>query len=181
MLEIEIPDNNDLWDPVKREFLNVKGQILRLEHSLISISKWEEKWKIPYLHSQKTGKQIIDYVRCMTINQVNDKNIYLSMSIDHMKQIADYIEDPATATTIKRFNKKGGHSDTIVTSELIYYWMVAYNIPHQYEKWRLNRLLTLIEICEIKNQPPKKMSKADLYARQRAINAQNKARFHTTG
>lgn len=179
MLVIHIPENNDLWDPRNRIFLKVKETTLKLEHSLISVSKWESRWKKAYANTKKTPKMLLDYVRCMTLNAV-DPLVYNCLTQDDIKKIIDYMEDPMTATVItSRDNKK--IDDDIITSELIYYYMAAFNIPFECEKWHFNRLLTLIRVCSEKNKPPKKMSQKDLYARQKAINARNKAKYHTRG
>lgn len=177
MLIINVPDT-ELYDEIRNEFTHIKGQKLVLEHSLVSLSKWESKWKKPfYDRKPKTAEESVDYVRCMTVNSV-DPMIYKGISSTHLKEINAYIEDPMTATTI---NQKNAPSREIVTSELIYYWMVALNIPFECQKWHLNRLLTLINVCSIKNKPPKKMSKKELISRNAKLNAARRKSLHTTG
>ena len=157
MLTIVIK-RNEQYDEIKEEFIESKKQILQLEHSLVSLSKWESKWHKPFLSKEeKTHEETIDYIRCMTITQNVDSDMYNFISKAEMKKITNYIEDPMTATVIS--NTKKLYSKEIITAELIYYSMVALNIPFECQKWHLNRLLMLIEVCNIKNTPPKKMNK----------------------
>lgn len=180
MLVITIPET-ERFDEAKNMFITTKAQTLQLEHSLVSLSKWESKWCKPFLtKDKKTTEEILDYIRCMTITQNVDPNIYNSMSSDVLNKIVEYIESPMTATTIND-HRKGGSSREIVTSELIYYWMVAAQIPFECQKWHLNRLLMLIRICEIKNAPPKKMNKSEILSRNRQLNAERKARLGSSG
>ena len=180
MLEIEVP-GKDLWDEINEEFIPVKGCTLQLEHSLVSLSKWESKWCKAFLSKRdKTDEETLDYVRCMTITKNVDPRIYRILTDSNIRKINDYIASPMTATCF--FDEKkalGSNSDTI-TSELIYYWMIALNIPVEFEKWHLNRLITLIKICNVKNNP-KKMGKGELMRRNKAMNAARKKRLNTKG
>lgn len=177
MLIISIPET-ELYDEITNEFSYIKGQKLVLEHSLVSLSKWESKWKKPFFDKKpKTTEESIDYIRCMTVNSV-DPLVYKGINRTHMAMVNAYIEDPMTATTI---NQKSAPSREIVTSELIYYWMVALNIPFECQKWHLNRLLTLINVCNIKNKPPKKMSKKNLVSRNAKLNAARRKAMNTSG
>jgi len=180
MLQITIPAV-ELWDEEKQEFVRTKEQKLQLEHSLVSLSKWERKWKKPFLTKQeKTLEETIDYIRCMTLTQNIAPEVYRNITDINMKQVNDYIEDSMTATWFSE-DKKGKAGSEQVTSELIYYWLIAFNIPFECQKWHLNRLLTLIRVCEIKNQPSKKMGRKEAYSRQRALNAARKRRLNTKG
>lgn len=179
-LTITVP-GNELFDSKRGEFIEVKETKLTLEHSLISISKWESKWHKPYLsRDNKTQEEVIDYIRCMTLNPQVDQNVYRALTKQNIDDIVAYIGDTMTATTIKRENRKP--SREIVTNELIYYWMTALNIPFDpCQKWHLSRLMTLIEVCSIKSQPPKKMSKAAAMKQQHSLNAARRAKYHTNG
>lgn len=184
MLHIQVPAT-EFFDEDTQEFFEIKGQTLVMEHSLISISKWEAKWKKPYFSDKKddkTPEEVFDYLRCMTVSpQKVDPAVYKSLSKENIQQITDYINDPMTATTITEYSRPG-HKRQVVTSELIYYWMVAQNIPTEYEKWHINRLLTLIRICSIKNDPnPKKMRKSDIARQNHALNAARRAKYGTKG
>lgn len=179
MLEIIVP-RADLFDEEKMEFIHVDEQKLRLEHSLISISKWESKFEKPFLSSDKTAFETIEYIRCMTLTTNVNPLVYLNLTDENMLGIQKYIEAPMTATTFKPLKRHGGQRE-IITAELIYYWMIAFNIPAEYDKWHLNRLLTLIEVCARKNEPQKKMSRKEIAAQHRAINAANRAKFNTKG
>lgn len=178
MLKIILPEL-ELYDESKEEFIEIKGQTIALEHSLVSISKWESKWKVPFLNNKNmTAEQIIDYIRCMTLTQNVNPLLYTNLTSEHLKAISEYIDDPMTATWFsdsKKTNKE------IVTSELIYYWMIESNVPMECQKWHLNRLLTLIKIVSDKRQPNKKMSRRDIYRQNAALNAARKARLHTHG
>lgn len=179
MLRITIPAAEQ-WDERKQEFISTKECSIQLEHSLVSLSKWESKWNKPFLgKDDKTEEEIIDYVRCMTITQNVDPNVYYAMSNDNIKAIRDYIDEPMTATT---FRDAGGKSNKeIITSELIYYWMIALNIPFECQKWHLNRLLTLIRVCNIKNQPDKKMKPNEIMKQNAALNAARRKKMNTKG
>jgi len=180
MLRIEIP-KAELWDEREMEFKVFPGQVLVLEHSLVSVSKWESKFNKPFItKEQKTRKEMIEYVRCMTITQNVPKDAYNYLTQKNLKEIQEYIDAKMTATTFRE-DKNHLHNNEVVTSELIYYWMIALNIPMECEKWHLNRLFTLIRICNIKNQPGKKMSKSEIMAQHAALNAQRKRAMHTTG
>ena len=180
MLEIVIPETEQ-WDEVNQEFITSNRQILRLEHSLVSLSKWESKWKKPFLsNKEKTYEETIDYIKCMTLTQNVNDTVYNLLDKDNIEKINKYIGDPMTATTFKEDpNKKSGRE--IITSELIYYWMISLNIPFECQKWHLNRLLTLIKVCGIKNQPPKKMSKKDVMSRNAALNAARRKQMNSRG
>lgn len=179
MLKIVIP-GRELFDEEKSEFIEIKSQKLALEHSLVSISKWESKWKKPFLgHEEKTLEQSIDYIRCMTLTQNVDPQIYYCITNENVKEVSDYINDPMTATWFSNQRKGGGRE--VVTSEIIYYWMIALNIPFECQKWHLNRLLTLIQVCNEKNAPVRKMSKRDILSRNRSLNAARRAKLHTKG
>lgn len=179
MLQITIPAREQ-FDEVRGEFIYTPSQTLRLEHSLVSISEWEAKWQKPFLtKEEKTTNEVLDYVRCMTLNEGVDPNIYTCLSAENVKEINDYISSPRSATTFREEKKSGGRE--IITSELIYYWMVSLTIPFECQYWHLNRLLNLVKICNIKNEPPKKMSKGALMRRNSALNAQRRAQMNTKG
>ena len=180
MLQINVPAR-EFFDEVNERFINVKETALTLEHSLVSLSKWEQKWCKPFLgKDDKTNEEILDYIKCMTLTQNVDPNVYLALSNENITMIREYIDNPHTATTIKE-NPNAPKSHEIVTSELIYYWMIALNIPFECQKWHLNRLLTLIKVCNIKNAPPKKMSQHQLLSRNAALNAARRQKLHSKG
>ena len=181
MLQIEVPISPEGWDERKEEFVDAKTVTLQLEHSLVSISKWESKWHKPFLSKdEKTAEETIDYIKCMTLTQNVDDHVYNLLTIDNIKKVNEYISAPMTATTFNDSNKKGGGTE-IITSELIYYWMISLNIPFECQKWHLNKLFTLIKVCSIKNQPPKKMSKKDIMSRNAALNAARRKQMNTKG
>ena len=180
MLQITIP-GIELWDESREIFTQTKEQTLQLEHSLVSLSKWESKWGKAFLSKQeKTYEETIDYIKCMTITQNVDPNVYNHLSKSIIDKITEYIEAPMTATYFSK-EQSSGNSREQVTSELIYYWMIALNIPFECQKWHLNRLLTLIRVCNIKNQPPKKMSKRAIMSRNSALNAARRKQLNTRG
>ena len=180
MLEITIPETEG-WDENAECFVSYKEQTLQLEHSLVSLSKWESKWCKAFLtKNEKTDEETIDYIKCMTITQNVDPNVYNCLTKENVEQIKKYIEAPMTATYFSE-EHSGKSSREQVTSELIYYWMIALNIPMECQKWHLNRLLTLIRVCNIKNQPPKKMSKRAIMSRNAALNAARRKQLNTRG
>ena len=180
MLQITIPAG-ERWDEGKQEFIQVKGHTLQLEHSLISLSKWESKWCKAFLSNKdKTYEETMDYIKCMTIMPNVDPDVYNYLTSDNINQINEYIGAPMTATYFSEDkSRKAGHD--VVTAELIYYWMISLNIPFECQKWHLNRLLALIRVCNIKNQPPKKMSKREIMSRNAALNAARRSQMGTTG
>ena len=166
MFRITLPESEQ-YNEETEEFITFKAQELQLEHSLVSLSKWESKWGKPFLtKKEKTVEESIDYVRCMTLTQNVDPEVYKRITPDIVDSVAKYIENPMTATTFsKKSNQPPNHE--VVTAELIYYWMIAYNVPFECQKWHLNRLLTLIDVCNRKNQPKKKMSDHEIIERNR--------------
>lgn len=180
MLTLHVPDV-EYFDEKTERFIKTKAQTLHLEHSLISISKWESKWHKPFLSKEdKTEEQTLDYIKCMTINSNVDPLVYRALDASMISQINSYIDDPMTATWFnERQTKKG--SREVITSEVIYYWMISLDIPFDCEKWHLNRLLTLVKVCDLKNSPGRKMSKRDILNSNRELNALRKQRLHTKG
>lgn len=173
MLEITIP-KQEYFDEGCGEFVYIPEQHLTLEHSLVSLSKWESKWHKPFLQEEsKTIEESLDYIRCMTINKNVNPLAYRGITPVLFKQINDYIDAPMTATWFSKEQSKGSKSE-VITSELIYYWMIALQIPVEFEKWHLNRLITLIKVCNIKNAPPKKMSRREIMERNRRLNSARK-------
>lgn len=180
MLTVTIPAT-ELFDERTSTFVIVKECKLSLEHSLVSISKWESKWKVPFISDKnKTNEQMVDYVRCMTITQNVDPNVYLAIPPSVYDEISKYIESPMTATWFSDKENKGAGRE-VITSEIIYYWMVTFNIPFECQKWHLNRLLTLIKVCAEKNKPKKNMSKNEILSRNRALNAARRKAMNTHG
>lgn len=180
MLELTIPEH-ELFNEATNEFIPIPAQTIKLEHSLVSISKWESKWKKPFLdQKKKTREETIDYIRCMTITQNVSPLVYAGLSSKNIEEVAKYIEEPQTATWFNDANHVKGQKE-VTTSELIYYWMVAFNIPMECQKWHLSRLLTLVKICNIKNQKPKKMGHKAIMSDNRALNAARRARLNTKG
>lgn len=179
MLTIVVPQC-EYFDEEKSEFVHTKECTLQLEHSLLSLSKWESKWRKPFLSTDnKTDEEILDYIRCMTITQNVDKSVYYRLSRENIEKINEYINLPMTATTFS--DKNGPRNNQIITNEIIYYWMISLNIPFECQKWHLNRLLTLVKVCSIKNSPPKKMSKKEISNRNRALNASRRKALGTKG
>jgi hypothetical protein len=180
MLQITIPAVEQ-WDERKQEFITTKEQTLQLEHSLVSLSKWESKWCKPFLTKQeKTFEETLDYIKCMTITQNVDPEVYNYLTNENIEAVNNYINAPMTATYFSD-DKTAKPSREQITAELIYYWMIALNIPFECQKWHLNRLLTLIKVCNIKNQPPKKRSKKEIISRNAALNAARRKRLNTRG
>lgn len=179
-LTITIP-GKELYDSAANRFITTTDKTLTLEHSLLSIARWESKWHKPYLsREEKTREELIDYIRCMTLTQNVDPAVYYGLDNKSLKKIIDYIQDPCTATTIKRIDKRS--PQRVITNELVYYWMTALNIPFDpCEKWHFGHLMTLIEVANIEQQPKKKMTKAESAARRTRLNAARRAKFNSKG
>lgn len=182
MLQIVVP-GLELYDEEKNEFIPAqKDQVLQLEHSLVSLSKWESKWHKAFLAKrEKTSEEVLDYIRCMTITRNVDPSVYDRLTSENIAQIDKYLGDPMTATYFAEDKTKPKASREVVTSELIYYWMIAQGIPIECEKWHLARLLTLIRVCNVKNAPPKKMSRKSILSQNAALNAARRKRYNTKG
>lgn len=180
MLQIVVP-SEEYWDEAEQQFVYKKAQTLQLEHSLVSLSKWESKWQKAFLTKrEKTLDETLDYIRCMTLTQNVDPEVYTRLTMDNFEEINNYISSPMTATYFPE-DKNARTSRETVTSELIYYWMIALNIPFECQKWHLNRLLALIRVCNIKNSPPKKRSKKELMSHNAALNAARRKHLNTRG
>lgn len=183
-LKITIPEM-ELYNDLTGEFYSISETTLTLKHSLLSVSKWEAKWKKPFLNSstdEMTSEELADYIRCMTVTQNVNENVYKYIPEYVKQQVAAYIQDTMTATWFSEKDKSAPKGDReIVTSELIYYWMTQFNIPFECEKWHLNRLLTLIRICSIKNQPSKKMKGTELAKYNNQLNKARRMKHKTRG
>lgn len=186
MLELEV--GGELFIADKNEFLTVKPQTLMLEHSLISISRWESKWKKPFHNpnkeEQKTPEEFIDYIRCMTINKNVDPNVYICLTSEDLDKIGKYIEDPMTATWFSNMDGENGNpraNREIITSEVVYYWMIKAGIPLECEKWHFNRLVTLIQVFGAKDGNQKKMGRNEILQRNAKLNAARRKKYNTKG
>lgn len=191
MLKITIPDQpkEQLWDETHECFVykdGIKGCELILEHSLLSVSKWESIWCKPFLSEKEMSvEELLSYIECMTVTPSNvNPEIYKRIPQDEYERVNKYINHPSTATTFGGpKGGKAGRGGEIVTSELIYYWMTALNIPFECQKWHLNRLLTLVRVCEIKNNPDgqKKMSASEIRQQNDKLNEIRRAKMHSKG
>jgi len=181
MLWITIPEQQ-LWNEIEEQFFIIPEKTIKLEHSLVSLAKWESKWKKPFLDDKKdkTKEELLDYVRCMTLTQNVDPIVYYGLTEDNLIAIKNYIDDPMTATWFSE-EKNRKFERKIITAEIIYYWMVAAQIPFECEKWHLNRLITLIRVCGEKNKPKKKMSSRDILSRNAKLNAARRAKLGSSG
>ena len=180
MLRLKIAPT-EMWDERKQEFVQTGERELMLEHSLVSLAKWESKWQKPFLDQKpKTGDEMLDYVRCMTITQNVSPETYSRLTTGNMAEIEQYSSRPMTATTFSA-EQHGNRNGEKTTAELIYYWMVTLSIPFECEKWHLNRLLALIRVCNLKNQPARKKSQRAILQENRALNAARRQRLRTRG
>lgn len=171
----------ELFDEDNKEFITMKSYVLELEHSLLSLSKWEAIWNKPFLSTDnKTNKEIVSYIECMTINKNIPRLVYYHLPSKAYEDITNYIKAPMTATIINDQSKSKRNKE-IVTSEIIYYWMIVHNIPLAMERWHLNRLLTLIQVCSIKSAPPKKMSKREIIETRERLNKERREKLNTKG
>ena len=182
MLTIIIPER-EFFDEENSLFVYTKERRIVLEHSLVSISKWEAKWHKPFLGKEaKTIEETLDYIKCMTITQNVDDRTYKTLTKENIQTVTEYIEDPRTATWFNDRSKNKGVNKEVVTSELIYYWMVALEIPFECQRWHLNRLLTLIRVINIKNNAPKsKMGKREVLKSNAELNANRRKMTGSSG
>ena len=180
MLEIVVPES-EYYDEARQQFITYPAQRLKLEHSLLSVSKWESKWEKPFLgDATKTDEETRDYISCMCINSGVSPEVFSRIPPSVLNDISTYVGAKMSATWFAE-EKKSSASREVITSELVYYWMVALAIPFECEKWHFNRLLTLIRVCHAKNAPSKKMSTQELLARNRSLNKARREALNTTG
>jgi len=180
VLIIVVP-GDEMFDEQSQEFSTKNDVTLKLEHSLISLSKWESMYEKPFLgHEEKTTEEVLGYIKCMTLMPNVREEVYQNLSTENITDINNYLDAKMTATW---FNDGPGapKSRDVITAELIYYWMITFQIPLECEKWHLNRLFTLIRICNIKQAKPKKMSRGEIAARNRELNAQRRAQLGSKG
>lgn len=181
MLTITVPVGDELFDETTSKFVRQGDAILELEHSLVSLSKWEQIFEKPFLgKDEKSGKEVLEYIKCMTVTPNVPNSVFEKLSEENIREINNYIEAKMTATW---FNTRTNEprSKEVITAELIYYWMIVFQIPFECETWHLNRLFTLIQVCNVKQDKPKKMSRAEISRRNRELNAQRKAQLGTKG
>lgn len=171
----------EAFDSSSKEFTTQGGTSIELEHSLVSLSKWESKHEKPFLSKEeKTSKEVLDYIKFMVVTPKVPEELFLELSEKNIKDINSYIDAKMTATTISELPNQPRQSE-IITAEIVYYWMISFNIPFECENWHLNRLFTLIRVCNIKQEKPRTMSRSALASRNREINAQRKAQLGTRG
>ena len=166
----------ELFDENTNEYIYTRETTIKIEHSLVSVSKWEAKWEVPFLNAKMSREQSIDYIRCMTITQKVDPNIYKTIPNSLLKEVNEYIDSKQTATWFNDKNNRA-HKQRTVTSELIYYWMIACGIPFECEKWHLNRLVTLIRVCQEEAKPSKQMTLEE----RKALNNARRQKYRTKG
>lgn len=174
MLKITVPAQ-ELYDPKTGMFYYTKPVMLTLEHSLLSLSKWESDWEKPFINRDHTIREFNDYVRCMTLTQNVDPSVYDRLTDANRQAVQSYIDRKMSAAVIHD-DGTSKRSTKFMTADLIYYYMVEAGIPFQpCEKWHLNRLLTLIRIIGIERRTDNKMSKADSARRHASINRARRA------
>jgi hypothetical protein len=180
MLTIVVP-GVEMFDEESQEFVTVGDVTLNLEHSLVSLSKWEQIYEKPFLgKDEKTTEEVLGYVKAMTLTTDAPEDVFNKLSKENLDAINEYIEAKMTATWFSDAPGAPPARD-VITSELIYYWMITFQIPFECENWHLNRLFTLIRVCNVKQAKPKKMSRAEVAARNRELNAQRRAQLGTKG
>lgn len=198
MFEITIP-GEELWDARRAEFTSTKAVTLRLEYSLVSLSKWESKWHIPFFDDsiEKTPEQMQDFVRCMTVTQGVDPTVYARLTVENLNAIYRYMEDPMTATWFvgegrpgeknqngtakRRARRRPPGTGKVLTSEVLYSRMFQAGVPIECERWHLNRLMTLIRVCQEEQAPPRKMSRKDALRQRRELNAARMKKYGARG
>lgn len=183
MLRLTLP-STDFWDPRKEEYVQIGGYEVDLEYSLFTIARWESKWKKPFITSlpKFTRKDEIEWYKAMCMTEGIPDEAWMVMTPKIRQDIYDYVTDPMSATTINhRGPKTPGGPKTIMTAELVYYYMVTLGVPFECEHWHFNRLMKLVDVCFVKNSPPKKMGKQEAAQMYRELNARNRAKYNSRG
>jgi hypothetical protein len=181
MLRLSVP-GSEFFDDSTSEFITTEPLELELEHCLAAVSKWESKFETPFLSAkEQTHPETLAYVKCMILDPKFDFDAPFELSPENLDIVNTYINSKQTATTFAKEHTQTSRTSEIVTSELIYYWMVSFNIPFECEYWNLNRLLALVKICSIKNSKPKKMSRNEIAQRNRDLNEARRAAMGTSG
>lgn len=176
-----IVDESEVYDEESETFETLAAVVIDLEHSLVSLSKWESVFEKPFLSSgEKTSEEILFYIRCMIVTPNLDFDVLNRLSYSNIEEIQKYIDSKQSATTFGIMPERRSRGE-VITSELIYYWIVSFNIPFECQHWHLNRLFSLIRICNIKNSKPKKMSRFEIAQRNRELNAKRRAELGTKG
>ena len=176
MLTIQVP-LNEVYDEETNTFRVGESYSLELEHSLVSLSKWEQKLEKPFLsQEEKTKDETFWYIRTMALDPNVPEAIYFKLSDQNIEEINAYINAKMTATWFREAPNRKVNRE-IVTAEIIYYWMNSLNIDISCENWHLTRLMTLIRVVNEKNSPPKKMSQADMIRERNRLNAERQSRF----
>lgn len=179
MLTIIVP-GAEFYDETSKEFKTYENFVLKIEHSLVSLSKWESIYEKPFLgNDQKSNEEVLGYVKCMALNEDVPDDVFRRLSQENIEAVNQYINAKMTATWFAERKQKP--SGEVITAEVIYYWMVSMNIPLEFQNWHLNRLFTLIQVISLKNEPGKKLSRAELAARNRALNEQRRKQLGTRG
>lgn len=180
MLRIIIK-GEECFNETNQTFETFEDVVLDVEHSLISLSKWESKYQKPFLSSgEKTTEELFSYLIAMVVTSTGDPDVLYTCSQETINSIQQYIDSSQSATTFGTMPERRGPGE-VITSELIYYWMVSFNIPFECQYWHLNRLFSLIRICNIKNSKPKKMSRHEIAQRNRELNAKRREELKTSG
>lgn len=179
MLTITIP-RQERWDEANQEFINSEETQIKLEHSLVSVSKWEAKHRRSFLSGgPKDAEEIKDYIRCMLLDEEDEPAIE-RLTKSNINEITAYIQSPMSATYLREDKNSGGSGGDKITSELIYYYMITLGVPFECQYWHLNRLLTLIRVCAAKNRTGKH-SRKDMLRSNSAINAARRAKSGSLG
>lgn len=183
MLQIKVPLTQEGYDEEKEEFVDPIVVVLELEHSLVSISKWESTWHKAFLRDEdKTAEELLDYIKCMTLTPDVDPDVYNHITEENVEEIKRYISAPMTATVFSKNAFRGNKANKdVVTAEVIYYWMISLTIPFECQYWHLNKLITLINVCSIKNSPSKKMSRREVMSQNTALNMARRKQLNSRG
>ena len=179
MLVIKIPAASELWDEKNEQFISAEEVTLHLEHSLVAVSKWEAKWHKFFFKDEKTDEEVVDYIRCMTLDEDVDENTYMRLTSENLDDINKYLGDPMTATILPKTPGRGPRET--VSSELIYYYMFVCGIPEECAHWHIARLITLIGVFGVKNSPKKKRSVSDMVNHNKALNEARLRKYNTKG
>lgn len=171
----------EYYDEQLNRFYTLPPKVVNFEYSLAAVAEWEAIWKIPLLNTELgvDSDMFLSLAMCMS-----DDRELLEYYLDDTEkaELHKYLSDSQTATTIN--SSQNGNTTgrgKVYTAEEIYALMFMNGIPIEWESRNLNRLLVILRIISIYQNPPKKMSQQDVMKQNARLNRERKNKYKTKG